>query len=255
MNFARALAVMERNVFAYRRRWPVFVAGLVEPFLYLLSIGIGVGRLVGTVPGPGGRAVPYDAFVAPGMLAASAMNGAILDTTYNFFFKFRYEKSFTAVLATPVGVGEVAGGELAWGLARGTIYGGAFLVAMVVFGLVESAWAVLALPVAMLIGFAFSGAGMAATTYMRSFVDLDKVALAVIPMFLFSATFFPLARYPGALAGLVRVTPLYQGVALLRAVTLGELHWSLLGHVAYLVAMGLVGLRVAAARLGRLLSP
>ena len=84
------MRVVERNTLAYRRMWLAFVTGLVEPLLYLLSIGIGVGGLVGKVPGPGGQPIPYDQFVAPGLMAAAAMNGAVLDTTFNFFFKFKY---------------------------------------------------------------------------------------------------------------------------------------------------------------------
>ncbi|MDQ4134296.1 MAG: ABC transporter permease [Actinomycetota bacterium] len=249
------LRVVERNVMAYRRMWLTFVSGLVEPLLYLLSIGIGVGALVGDVMGPGGRAIPYDVFVAPGMLAAAAMNGAIVDTTYNFFFKFKYSRTFDAMLSSPLGTTDVAFGEMTWSLLRGTAYAAAFLVAMAVLGLIESAWAVLAIPGAMLTSFAFAGAGMAATTWMRGFVDFDYINVVTIPMFLFSATFFPIERYPGALEWLVRATPLYQGVALERSLVLGDVGWAIVAHAAYLAVMGAVGVRITAARLGRLLQP
>jgi lipooligosaccharide transport system permease protein len=251
----RAMRVVERNTLAYRRMWLAFITGLVEPLLYLLSIGIGVGGLVGKVPGPGGQPIPYDQFVAPGLMAAAAMNGAVLDTTFNFFFKFKYARSFDAMLATPLRATDVALGELSWALLRGSIYAAAFLVTMALFGLVASPWGILCLPAAMLIGFAFAGAGMAATTFMRSFVDFDYVNLALIPLFLFSATFFPLSRYPTVLQWLIQVTPLYQGVVLVRSLAFGDLSWTLLLHAAYLVAMGLVGVRVAGRRLGRLLQP
>ena len=249
-----ALHVVERNALAYRRYWTTFATGFAEPVLYLLSIGIGVGNLVGDVAGPRGS-IPYETFVAPGLLASAAMNGAVFDTTFNFFYKFKYAKTFDAMLSTPLGVGDVALGELTWALLRGTAYAAVFLATMGVLGQVESAWGVLALPAAMLIGFAFAGAGMAATTFMRSFVDFDKVTLALIPLFLFSATFFPLSRYPAALEWLVRATPLYHGVALVRALTLGDVRWSLLVHVVYLALVGMAGLRITAARLGRLLQP
>lgn len=252
---ARPGHVLMRNVMAYRRMWVVFLTGFAEPVLYLLSIGVGVGGLVGDVALAHGRTVPYEVFVAPGLMAASAMNGSVFDATFNFFFKFKWVRTFDAMLATPLGVRDIAAGELAWCLARGTIYSGVFLVVMWGLGLVESAWSVLALPVAMLIGFAFGGAGMAATTWMRSFVDFDKINLVLMPMFLFSATFFPLARYPGVLEWVVRFTPLYQGVELIRSLTLGDLRWTLLLHVAYLAALGAIGLRITAARLGRLLLP
>ena len=250
-----ALRVVERNILVYRRMWLAFVTGLFEPLLYLLSIGIGVGGLVGKVPGPGGQPIPYDQFVAPGLMAAAAMNGAVLDTTFNFFFKFKYAHTYDAMLATPLEVGDVARGELTWALIRGGVYSGAFLVTMVILGLVGSWWALLALPAAVLIAFAFAGAGIAATTFMRSWIDFDFVNLALIPMFLFSATFFPLSQYPTGLQWVVRCTPLYQGVALERGLTTGQLQWTMLLNVAYLVVMGAVGLRIATRRLRLLLQP
>ncbi len=249
----RAARVVERNVLAYRRMWVVFVAGFAEPVLYLLSIGVGVGALVGEVALGGGRSVPYEVFVAPGMLASTAMNGAVFDATFNFFVKYKYAKTYDAILATPLGVRDVAIGETTWALLRGALYASAFLLTMVALGLVESWWAVLAVPAAVLIGFAFAGAGLAATTWMRSFVDFDYVTLAIVPLFLFSATFFPLDRYPDALRWVVRATPLYQGVALERALVLGDVGWTLLLHAGYLALMGAVGLTVATRRLGALL--
>ena len=233
----------------------MFLSGLVEPFLYLLSIGIGVGALVGKVPGPNGVPVEYDTFVAPGLMAAAAMNGAVLDTTFNFFIKLKYSHTYDAMLATPLGVRDVAVGEVLSALLRGAFYWTAFLIAMVAFGLVSSWWALLAVPAAMLIAFAFAGAGLGLTTFMRSWVDFDYVNLVLVPMFLFSATFFPLSRYPEALQVVVKVTPLYQGVALLRGLTLGVISWTMLLNVLYLAVMGVIGVRVATRRLARKLQP
>jgi len=246
--------VIERNVFAYRRMWIIFLTGFAEPFLFLLSIGVGVGALVGTVH-VGGQTIDYDVFVAPGLLAASAMNGAVFDTTFNFFFKYKYARTFDAMLATPLGTTDIALGELGWAMSRGTIYSGAFLGAMAILGLTSSPWAILCLPAAMLIGFAFAGAGMAATTYMRSFIDFDYVNIVLLPLFLFSGTFFPLTQYPTALQWVIRCTPLYQGVALERGLALGVFSWSLLVHALYLAVMGLVGVRIAGRRLQLLLQP
>jgi lipooligosaccharide transport system permease protein len=248
------LHVVERDMLAYRRQWVIFLTGFAEPLLYLLSIGVGVGHLVGTVH-TGGQTVDYEAFVAPGLLAAAAMNGAVFDTTFNFFFKFKYTRSFDAMLATPLRTTDVALGELRWALLRGSIYAAAFLATMAAFGLVESPWAVFGLPAAMLIGFGFAGLGMAATTWMRSYVDFDYVNAGIIVLFLFSATFFPLSRYPTALQWVVQATPLYQGVALERGLTLGQVDWTLLLHAAYLAAMGIAGVRIAGTRLRRLLQP
>jgi len=250
-----ALRVVERNTTAYRRQWYLFLTGLVEPALYLLSIGIGVGGLVGKVPGPGGELITYKSFVAPGLMASAAMNGAVLDTTFNFFFKFKYAHTFDAMLATPLRVRDVAYGEMTWALLRGALYSAAFLATMAIVGLVYSWWAVFAVPAGLLIAAAFAGAGIAGTTFMRSWIDFDYVNLALIPMFLFSAVFFPLSQYPDWLEWIVRVTPLYQGVVLERAFILGHMQWSLLLNAAYLVVMAWLGLHIATRRLTRMLQP
>jgi lipooligosaccharide transport system permease protein len=148
---------------------------------------------------------------------------------------------------------EIAMGEVGWALIRGGIYAVAFMVVMLAMGLVHSPWAILDVPCALLIGFAFAGAGMAATTYMRSWQHFEFVMLSTLPMFLFSTTFYPLSVYPRALQIVVECTPLYQGVVLLRGLTLGvvgpELGWSVL----YLAVMGAVGLAIAGRRISALL--
>jgi lipooligosaccharide transport system permease protein len=131
--------VVERNARAYLRMWAPFVTGFFEPVFYLFSIGIGVGELVGELPGPGGRPISYELFVAPAMLATSAMNGAVMDTTFGFFFKFKYAKTFDGMLASPLGVADVVRGEMAWALLRGLLYSGAFLVTMAALGLTPTA--------------------------------------------------------------------------------------------------------------------
>jgi lipooligosaccharide transport system permease protein len=250
---SRAGVVAERNVMTYRRQWVAFATGFLEPVFYLLSIGVGVGALVGRVPLGDGRTVAYAEFVAPAMLAVSAMNGAIFDATYNMFFKLRYARTFESMLATPVGVADIAAGELIWTLARGGIYALAFLVFSAVLGLLVSWWALLALPVALLVGFSFGAAGMAATTWIRGISDFDYVQMALVPMMLLSATFFPVSTYPGVLRWLVEISPLYHGVALERGLMLGQVGWPLLGHVGVLLLLGAVGLKVLSRRLAGLL--
>ena len=182
----RALLLIERDLMVYRRQWMIVISGLFEPLFYLLSIGVGIGKLVGDVHG-GGQAVSYSAFVAPALMASSAMNGAIYESTMNVFFKLKYAKVYEAVLATPVSVADVALGEVGYALLRGGAYAVVFLCVMLAMGLVASWWAVLAVPAAILIGFAFAGAGLAATSYMKSWQDFDLVQLAILPLFLFSA--------------------------------------------------------------------
>jgi lipooligosaccharide transport system permease protein len=246
--------MIERNLYTYRRIWSAFAAGLVEPFFFLLSVGVGVGELVGEVPGPAGP-VPYRAFVAPALLASSAMLGALMDSTISFFIRYKYIGVYRAVMATPMRPRDIAAGEVATSLMRGGLYATAFLLTMVAFGLVESAWAVLAVPAALLIGFTFAGCGVAASTFMRSWIDFDFVNMAVIPMFLFSGVFFPVTEYPDGLRAIVEWTPLYQGVELERALILGGVDAGLLVNVAYLFALGAVGLWVGGGRLSDLLQP
>jgi|HubBroStandDraft_4_1064222.scaffolds.fasta_scaffold135004_2 lipooligosaccharide transport system permease protein len=251
--FRGSAHLIERHARAYRHAWLVLLSGLAEPLFYLLSIGVGIGALVGQVTGPGGRPVGFTSFVAPALLATSSMSGAVFDSTFNVFFRLKYNKFYDAALATPMGPGDIAMGEIGWALIRGSLYAAAFLVIMLALGLVHSAWAVLALPVALLIGFAFAGTGMAATTFMRSWQHFEFILLVTLPMFLFSGTFYPLSVYPRPLQVVVEFTPLYQGVALMRGLTFGVVGPALLWHAAYLALMGLAGLRVASWRIGRLL--
>jgi lipooligosaccharide transport system permease protein len=248
----RGQRLIERNVYVYRRTWMIIVSGFFEPVFYLVSIRLGLGALVGPVE-VNGHLVPYAEFVAPALLATSAMNGAIYDSTMNVFYKLKYARTYDAVLATPMGVGDVAVGEVGWALIRGAIYATAFLVVMVVMGLAESAWVILCLPAAVLIGFAFAAVGLAACSYARSWADFTWVQAIQVPLFLFSATFYPLSVYSPALRWVVQLTPLYHGVVLCRAFSMGDLSWSLLVSVGYLVVMGLIGLVASSRRLGILL--
>ena len=245
--------LIERNVAIYRRGWYVLASGLFEPLFYLLGIGFGLGALVGSVPGPDGVPIPYGVFVAPALLASSAMNGAITEATFNFFFKLRYAKTFDAILSTPLGPLDIAIGEASWALIRGALYATAFVAFAALLGLIVSPWAVLAIPVAVLIGFAFGAVGMAATSFFRTWQDFDLVQLVILPMFLFSGTFFPLGVYPAPVQVLIQLTPLWHAVSLERAATLGHFEPGNLIDVLYLVAMGLVGLIVVARRIDKLL--
>jgi lipooligosaccharide transport system permease protein len=244
--------IVRRNFLVYRSSWLVFVTGFLEPVLYLFSIGVGVGQLVDGFE-VNGTFVAYAAFVAPALLAASSMNGALLDATFGIFFKLRYDKVYEGVLATPMRTVDIARGELAWSLMRSAVYSAGFLVVMAAMGLVTSWWTLLAWPATWLIGFAFAGAGMALTTYMTSWQDFEYVQLAIMPMFLFSATFFPVTAFEGPLRWVVEATPLYRGVALVRELTTGVVTVDSLVSVVYLAAMGLAGLALASRRFDKLL--
>ena len=249
----RAFLLIERNAHVYRRTWMVLVSGFFEPLFYLLGVGFGIGGLVGTVPGPDGHPITYGAFVAPALLAASAMNGAIYEATLNVFFRLKYEKIYDAILATPVGPGDIALGEIGWALIRGLLYALGFMVVIVILGLVSSPLALLAVPAAVVVGYGFAGAAMAATTWMRNWQDFDLVQLVVLPLFLFSGTFFPISAYPPALAIVVELTPLYRSIDLIRSFTTGIVGISIAFDIVYLLAMGTIGLAIVSRRLDKLL--
>lgn len=249
----RSKMIMMRSALVYRRAWLAILSGFFEPVFYLFAMGQGLGTYVGTLPGPDGAPLSYAAFIAPGLLAASAMNGAVFDSTFNVFFKLRYERLYDAMLATPLGVVDIALGEIGWALVRGGLYALGFLSLMAVFGLLTSPWALLALPAALLVAFAFAAIGMAATSYMRSWQDFDLVTLATLPMFLFATTFFPLSVYSEPVQRIVQCLPLYHAVELMRGLTTGAVDWSMLWHVGYFVVMIATGVVIAARRLNALL--
>jgi lipooligosaccharide transport system permease protein len=233
----RGRHLVERNAVFFRGHMLVIIGGFFEALFYLLSIGVGVSDLVGDVEGPGGKTLDYTEFVAPAMLAASAMNGAVMES-FNIMAKLHLSKSYEAVLATPITIRDVAIGEITWTLLRGTVYSMAFLGVMVALGLVSSWWAVFALPAVVLVGFTFAALGLAAVAAIRGWQDFEWVMTGILPMFLFSATFAPLSTYPTVVAWLAQAMPLFHGVSLLRGLTTGAVSGALLVHLLYLVVVG-----------------
>ncbi|MFC0532534.1 ABC transporter permease [Phytohabitans kaempferiae] len=249
----RSASVAERNVAALKSAyWVVMISGFFEPLLYLLAIGVGVGGLIGDLTLPGGQVIEYAAFVAPAMLAASAMSGA-LSETFNFFGKMKFMKLYDGVLATPVQPFEIALGELAWAMVRGSLYSAAFLVVMVALDLTTAMRALVSFPAAVLVGFAFGALGMAVVTFMRGWQDFDLMGSAQFALFLFSGTFVPAESYPVVLRWIVEVTPLYRSVELLRGISTGTLGASGWLDVAYLLAVMALGLFVVSRRMAKLL--
>jgi len=205
------------------------------------------------VTGPGGQPVTYREFVAPGLLAVSALNGALDDSTFNIYARLKFDKLYDAVMATPLGARDVAFAEIGWAVLRGVIYSATFLVVIAALGLVTSPWALLALPGAALISFATAAVGVYLTTYMKSWQDFDYVVLVAVPMFLFSGTFYPVSVYPHVIGVIVECSPLYQGVVILRDLVLGVPSPDLAWRAAYLVALGVGGLALAGQRIAKLL--
>lgn len=254
-SLGRITAVTTRNLVAVRHSgyWLVVISGFAEPLLYLLAIGVGVGRMVGDFTLADGSVVTYAAFVAPAMLASSAMSGALAEATYNFFARMKYARLYDAMLATPLTPFEIAIGELAWAMLRGSLYSVAFLAIMVGLNLTTVGWALVAVPAALLISFAFGALGLAVATFVRSWQDFDYMSVVQFGMFLFSGTFAPVDSYPAAFQVVVQITPLYHGVELIRALTTGVVGLASLGHVAYLLVLAALGIWVAGRRMRRLL--
>jgi len=248
----RAAAVAEQQAMLLRGPgyWWLMLSGLVEPVFYLFAIGWGVGSLVGDVQ-VGGHSVPYLTYIAPALLAASAMNGALTEAGVNFFIKITGMKIYDPVLNTPVTPVDIAFGELAWSMVRGGIYGGAFLALISGMGLTEPWRAAAALPATLLVCFAFGGLGLVVATLMRTFADYDYVAVVQAALFLFSGTFTPIGEYPGPVQVIVQLTPLWRGVDLLRSLTLGQFGWTVLLDVAYLLALSAGGVVLSSRRLMR----
>jgi lipooligosaccharide transport system permease protein len=248
----RSRRMVQRNLLVYRHTWVVILSGFFEPLFYLLGIGFGLGSIIGTVALGDGRLVAYAVFVAPALLAQSSMNGAIAETIFNVFFKLNYEKTYDAILATPLGIGEIAIGELLWALIRASLYAVAFMIVVLAMGLVLSPWAILLVPASVLVSAAFSAVGLAATSFLRTVQDFDlPMGLVVMPMFLFSGTFFPVEIYPQPIQLVMELTPLFHAVYLLRGLSTGVVDLHMLWDVGYLVAFGAIGLGVALRQLGR----
>jgi lipooligosaccharide transport system permease protein len=249
--FVGGLLIVERNVLVYRRTWMILFSGFFEPLFYLFFFVYPLESFIGSITYQG-EAIEYAAFVAPALLAASAMNGAFYDAT-NVFWKLRYGKVYDAMLSTPVSPNDVATGETLWAVVRAMLYSTAFLIVIVALGLVESWWGLLVLPACFVIGFGFAGAGIAAVTWMRNWKDFDLLQLLMLPMFLFSATFYPISVYPVVLEWVVRCLPLYHGIELVRTLATGTPEPFQLVNVAYLLSLGLVGMWLASKRIDRLL--
>lgn len=249
----RSRRLVERNILVYRHQWIIIVSGVFEPVFYLLGIGLGLGAIVQSVPLADGRSVPYAAYVGPALVATAAMNGAVFETIFNVFFKLNYNRTYEGVLATPMGITEIALGELTWSLMRSTLYAAAMFVLMLAMGLILSPLGVLMIPAALLVAAAFAAAGLAGTSFLRTVNDFDiPLGLIVMPMFLFSGTFFPIeAALPGWLVTIIHVTPLYHGISLVRGLSTGIVGADQLVSLLYLIAFFAICLWIAMRQMER----
>jgi len=246
----RSWAVIERGFRTWRGgNWFTVLTGFFEPLFYLVAMGYGMSSLVGTVQGPGGVTMSYAAFIAPAMMATSAMNGAIYDATWNVFFKMKIMKIYQAMLATSLGPFDVALGEISMALFRGLVYAIGFTGVIWALGLTHSWWALAMIPLALLIALGFAAFGMAVTSYLTRFQQMDALSLALMPMFLFSATLVPLDVYPRVVQWFIMAFPLWHGVELMRELSLGVFTQFWWVHLLYFVVLSLAGILFTTRRL------
>jgi len=234
----RARRLVERNIMVYRHQWIIILSGVFEPIFYLIGIGLGLGGFIPPLTLPDGREVSYLTYVAPALVATAAMNGAVFETIFNIFFKLNYAKTYEGVLATPMGIAEIAIGEMMWALMRAALYAVAMFVIMLVLGLILSPWGLLIVPAALLVAAAFAAAGLAGTSYLRTVNDFDiPMGLIVMPMFLFSGTFFPIDIYPEPIQWLMQINPLYHSISLMRGLSTGLVGWQQVWDFAFLAGL------------------
>lgn len=245
-----ARAVIARGLMATRStNWLVMLSGFFEPVLFLVSMGVGLGAVVGAVEGPDGTHISYAAYIAPALLAVSAMNGAVYDSTWNVFFKMNFAKLYQGMLYTSLGPLDVALGEIFLALLRGMLYAAGFTAVMALMGLVTTPWALLLVPASVLIAFGFASLGMGITSFLKTFQQMDWINFILLPMFLFSATFYPLSVYPPPIQWFIQAMPLWHGVELLRQISVGVFTPATILHVGYYLAMTAVGMLLTTLRL------
>ena len=249
----RSHVILERSLVALKSsNWFPVVSGFLEPLLYLFSFGYGVGTLIGDIQVSNGQVVSYAMFIAPGLLATSAMNGAIYDSTWNVYVKLHEGKIYHGMLATSLGPLDVALGEILTALLRGFAYAVGFMAVATPMGLIPSWWGVLAIPAAVLIAFGFASIGMAITSYFKSYQQMGLINISLLPIFLFSGSFYPLSVFPDWAQIVIKTLPLWHAIEMIRNLTLGIINFSLLGHIAYFLVMIVVGLFFTTKRLNAL---
>jgi lipooligosaccharide transport system permease protein len=248
--------VWQRNLTVYRKTWKIgFLPPLLEPLFYLVAFGAGLGALVGEVTYQG-AALSYVRFIAPALLAIAIMQNAFFETTYASYVRMYYQKTFDAMLATPLSLEDVITGEILWGATKSLIAATLMLAVLTPFGLVAYPHAFAVLPLALLGGAAFGSVGMWFTGMVPNIEVFNlPVFLFVTPMFLFSGTFFPLEALPPWAQAFAQVFPLTHLVSLTRAFALGRADWGLMVPVAYLAAFAGVFYPLAVARMRRRLIP
>lgn len=229
-----SIRVWQRNRDVFFRLWHSEAPGfLAEPIIILLAMGFGLGTYVGLVDGQ-----EYIRFIVPGIIGGYAMFSAIFECTYGSFVRMEYQKTYDAIIATPLNIEDIVAGEIFWGATRSLMTGTAILIISAAFGLVASPWAVLVLPVTFLSGIMFASLGMVFTSFVPAIYTFNYFfTLFISPMFFFSGVFFPLTSFPEIVQILSWIAPLTPVVYLTRALVTGEFYAELVW--AFLLVLGL----------------
>jgi lipooligosaccharide transport system permease protein len=247
----RVWKVWRRNLVTFLRTWKVnFIPPFLEPVLYLLALGLGVGSFISEVEG-----ISYPRFIAPALISIAVMNAAFFECTYSSYVRMYYAKTFDAMIATPLSIEEVIAGELLWGATRGLIYAVLMFPVLLAFGVIDLPSSLLIFPFVVLAGLLFASLGMCFTAISPGIDALNYPSfLLITPMFLFSGTFFPLALLPSFIQVIaLALLPLAHVVIIFRACTLGLLSFAILPNLAWLaivtVLLFVVSIRLMRKRL------
>ena len=242
-----AVRMVQRNALVYRRVWRGSVfSSFLQPTLFLIAMGLGLGGMMdaGGANLPGG--VNYAEFLAPGLLAATAMQAAAFESAWPILGKMKWHRNYEAVLATPMSVSDLVFGELGWIAIRSITIGVAFVLVMAAFGIPRSLHVLLAIPAAVLTALAFAAPIMAFTATLKEPNRFNVLFRFVItPLFLFSGVFVPISRLPESVARAAWLTPLFHGVELVRGVTLDSVPPTWPIHVLFLVVLIAAGTALA----------
>jgi lipooligosaccharide transport system permease protein len=255
MPIAGALRLADYWTIVYKRTWKGgVITSFVTPFFYVVAMGVLLGGFVTANPEELDGATSYLAFIAPGMVAAQAMTIVFSETTYPVMGMVKWQRIYFSMIASPLSIGDIVLAQLAFILVRVLFSCGVFLAVLAPFGVFESFWGtVAALPVQLLIGLAFATPVFGFSAGLRDESAFSLIfRLGMIPLTLFSGTFFPIGNLGPVLESIARITPLWQGVDLTRMLVLGDVDWALATvHVVYLVVLAAVGWRWTVSRLTR----